>query len=55
MVRFAKQGGGRFTFRDLKAKGVSDFEGGKKKASGHKSNRTVGVYDRKPIEVDATR
>ncbi len=39
---------------DLKAAGVSDFDGDKKKASGHKSERMVSVYDRKRIEVDAT-
>ena len=44
----------RFSFHDLKAAGVSDFEGDKKKASGHKSERMVSVYDRKRIEVDAT-
>ena len=44
----------RFSFHDLKATGVSDFEGDKKKASGHKSERMVNVYDRKRIEVDAT-
>lgn len=44
----------KFTFHDLKAKGVSDFEGDKKKASGHKSERMVRVYDRKRIEIDAT-
>ena len=43
-----------FTFHDLKAKGVSDFEGDKKKASGHKSEAMVRIYDRKRIEVDAT-
>jgi integrase len=44
----------RFTFHDLKAKGVSDFEGDKKKASGHKSEAMMRVYDRKRIEIDAT-
>jgi len=44
----------RFSFHDLKARGVSDFDGDKKKASGHKSERMVSVYDRKRIEVDAT-
>ena len=44
----------RFSFHDLKAAGVSDFDGDKKAASGHKSERMVNVYDRKRIEVDAT-
>lgn len=45
----------RFTYHDLKAKGVSDFDGDKKKASGHKSASMVAIYDRKKDEVDATR
>jgi len=44
----------RFTFQDLKAKGVSDFDGDKKKASGHKSDSMVAVYDRKPTEIEST-
>ena len=44
----------RFTFQDLKAKGVSDFVGDKKKASGHKSERMVDIYDRKIIEIEST-
>ena len=44
----------RFSFHDLKAKGVSDFTGDKKKASGHKSQRMVDIYDRKRIEIEAT-
>ena len=54
MVKIWKQGIKRFTFHDLKAKGVSDFDGDKKKASGHKSDAMVAVYDRKLIEVDST-
>jgi integrase len=41
-----------FHFHDLKAKGVSDFDGDKMKASGHKSLKMVAVYDRK-VEVVA--
>lgn len=38
----------RFTFHDLKAKGVSDYEGDdKRKFSGHKTERQVASYDRK--------
>jgi integrase len=40
----------RFTFHDLKAKGVSDSED-KQQASGHKSASMVAVYDRKLAEV----
>ena len=40
----------RFSFHDLKAKGVSDFEGDKFRASGHKSPRMLAVYDRN-IEI----
>ena len=45
----------RFTFHDLKAKGVSDFEGDKKLAGGHRSERMAEVYDRKPKTVKPTR
>lgn len=45
----------RFKFHHLKAKGVSDFIGDKKRASGHKTDAMVAVYDRKKDEVDATR
>jgi len=41
-----------FTFHDIKAKGISDYEGDKKKFSGHKSDRMVEVYDRKTEIVD---
>lgn len=44
----------RFTFHDIKAKGVSDYEQGDKQLfSGHKTRRQVDVYDRKVQEVDA--
>jgi hypothetical protein len=45
----------RFTFHDLKAKGVSDFDSDKKLASGHRSDSMVDVYVRKPGLVDATK
>ena len=45
----------RFTFHDLKAKGVSDFEGDKQLASGHKTASMVAVYDRKLKQVEATK
>ena len=44
-----------FHFHDLKAKGVSDFEGDKMKASGHKSLKMLAVYDRKIETVDPTK
>lgn len=45
----------KYTMHDLKAKGVSDFEGDKQAASGHKTSAMVAVYDRKKPEVDSTR
>lgn len=39
-------------FHDLKAKGISDFEGDKKKFSGHQSDAMVARYDRKVPIVD---
>jgi len=38
----------RFSLHDLKAKGVTDTDGDKQAASGHKSAQMVAVYDRKP-------
>jgi len=54
MKKVVLQGIKRFTFQDLKAKGVSEFEGDKKKASGHKSESMVAVYDRKLTEIEST-
>ena len=42
----------RFTFHDLKAKGVSDH---KDHYGGHRSGRQAETYIRKPDEVEATR
>ncbi|WP_423063880.1 hypothetical protein [Candidiatus Paracoxiella cheracis] len=42
----------RFTFHDIKAKGVSDHE---KKHSGHHSDRMKRVYDRKVEHIESTR
>ncbi len=36
-----------FTFHDIKAKSISDYEGDKQKFSGHKTPRQVEDYDRK--------
>lgn len=44
-----------WTLHDLKAKGVSDFEGDKHLASGHQTPQMTAVYDRKVGEVDSTR
>lgn len=41
----------RFTFHDLKRKGVSDTKGDKLKASGHRSVAMLGVYDVRPDVV----
>ncbi|HBA34882.1 MAG TPA: integrase [Gammaproteobacteria bacterium] len=37
-----------FTFHDIKAKAISDWDGDKKAMSGHKSDSQIAVYDRKP-------
>lgn len=41
-----------WTFHDLKAKSITDFQGDKKKFSGHKSDRMVDIYDRLPSIVE---
>ncbi len=45
----------RFTFHDLKAKGITDFDGDKQKAAGHKSPRMADLYNRKPEKVPSTK
>jgi len=52
--RIATKTGVSFHFHDLKAKGVTDFDGNKLLASGHKSASMLAVYDRGIDEVDAT-
>ncbi|MFL0806704.1 MAG: tyrosine-type recombinase/integrase [Oceanobacter sp.] len=42
-----------FTFHDIKAKSISDWEGDKQKFSGHKTQSQVAVYDRKVPIVGA--
>jgi len=54
MKKVGLKGIERFTFQDLKAKGVSDFKGDKKKASEHKSESMVAVYDRKLTVIEST-
>lgn len=44
-----------WTFHDIKAKGVSDFDGDKHLASGHKTQRMTAVYNRVPDKVGSTR
>jgi len=44
-----------FNLHDLKAKGVSDFDGDKFKATGDKSPSMVGVYDRSIETVSSTK
>lgn len=41
----------RFKFHQLKAKGISDTDGDKQRASGHKTAAMVAVYDRKLANV----
>ncbi len=45
--------GERFTLHDLKAKGITDSKD-KAKAGGHKDPKMIAVYDRLPIDVEAT-
>lgn len=45
----------RFTFHDLKAMGVTDFEGDKHKATGDHSPQMVRVYDRSLEAIEATK
>lgn len=45
----------KWHFHDLKAAGVSDFEGDKHAASGHKTRQMTAIYDRKLETVRATK
>lgn len=45
----------RFTFHDLKAKGVSDFEGDKQRTAGHRMARAAAIYDRKTETIKPTK
>jgi integrase len=51
MIKVVESGIERFTFHDLKAKGISDTEGDKQQASGHKTAAMIATYDRKLAEV----
>jgi hypothetical protein len=44
-----------YTFHDLKAKGVSDFDGDKQAAGGHKSASMVNTYNRKKGKISPTK
>lgn len=48
-------GNSRYTYHDLKAKGVSDFNGNKVDAGGWKSAAMVNTYDRKVLVVKSTK
>ncbi len=52
---FQANGGHRFTFHQIKAKGVSDFEGDKQASGGWVDPKMVLIYDRKPSVVKPTR
>jgi integrase len=51
MVHAAELGHTRFTFHDLKAKGITDTTGDKQQASGHKTAAMLNTYDRLPNQV----
>lgn len=55
MREWAAQGGGRFMFHDLKRKGVTDMDGDKLAASGHRSASMLKVYDLSRAKAPATR
>ena len=54
-ARLQKKGVVPFPFHDLKAKGVTDFDGDKRAAGGHRSVTMTDRYNRKKEIVDATR
>jgi integrase len=55
MVKWAALGNTRFRLHDLKRKGVSDADGDKLAASGHRSAAMLRVYDVLPSRAPATR
>jgi integrase len=55
MTEWAKLGNPRWTIHDAKRKGVSDAEGDKLAASGHRSMAMLRVYDVLPASAPATR
>lgn len=55
MVEWAALGNPRWTIHDAKRKGVSDVDGDKLAASGHRSMAMLKVYDVLPSKAPATR
>lgn len=55
MVAWAALGHERWTCHDAKRKGISDFEGDKLAASGHRTLAMLRVYDVLPAKAQATR
>lgn len=55
MREWAKTGATRFTYHDLKRAGVSDYDGDKLAASGHRSLAMLRVYDVLPSRAKSTR
>jgi len=55
MTTWAALGNARWTIHDAKRKGVSDAEGDKLAASGHRSAAMLRVYDVLPAKAPATR
>lgn len=55
MKAWADQGNERWTIHDLKRAGISDTEGDKLAASGHRSLAMLKVYDVLPSKAPATR
>lgn len=55
MTDWVALGNERFTLHDMKRKGVSDAEGDKLAASGHRSAAMLRVYDVLPATAPATR
>lgn len=45
----------RFTFHDIKAEGITDFDGDKQKSAGHRTARIADGYIRKPEKTPSTR
>lgn len=46
---------GRFTFHNLKHKGISDTKGDKLRSAGHRSASMMSIYDLKMDDVEATK
>lgn len=55
MVDWAALGNPRFTIHDMKRAGISDADGDKLAASGHRSAAMLRVYDVLPAKAPATR